>query len=203
MKKPNFLFFLILCAGLAALFMYKQHKESQGITQPMIGIYWGAFDPPTDAHLAIMRTSLETLPLTKLVIVVNNHSYKNYTYPLEARTQIIQHHIPAEYLDRIEILWQDDTKKLDYSALRAKFPKVAFCAIAGYDAYQKWIEYSPAHERAAYDAIAIIPRGDKDAVLHDDNAFLMPIDEIYRHVSSTQIREYQNLMEEIQTQHTP
>jgi len=154
----------------------------------MTGVYWGAFDPPTGAHAAIIVAAVNDIPLKKLIVVVNNHQYKNYTYPLAIRMQLIGEIIQSNGLENVEILWQDDTHKIDFWALR-KMTLDPLCAVAGYDSYKKWVDYSSPQERSAYDAIAVVPRGDDQPLLYDENAFILPINEIYKHVSSTQIRE--------------
>jgi nicotinic acid mononucleotide adenylyltransferase len=160
----------------------KQKNESR-----MIGIYWGAFDPPTEAHRAIILASLKTIPLKKIFVIVNNHPYKVYDYSLEVRLHMIKQIMPMNR-ENIEILWQDDINKLNYPALRKRI-EGPLCAIAGYDAYKAWLDFSKPEERALYDAIAVIPRGDEPPILFDDNAFLLPIDAAYKNVSSTKVRE--------------
>jgi cytidyltransferase-like protein len=188
-KIYKLLLILGVISGLSGYFIYQHKKASKNSIQPVVGIYWGAFDPPTDAHIAIISTALKALPVTKLVVVVNNHAYKKYDYPLESRLQMIRQKLSPEDLNKLEILWQNDSYKLDYPALKQKYPETSFYAIAGYDAYKKWLEYSKSHDRSMYEAIIVVPRGEETPELCDDNALLMPIDDIYRHVSSTQIKK--------------
>jgi cytidyltransferase-like protein len=156
-------------------------------TRPKNGAYWGAFDPPTEAHVAIIQAAIEEIPLDRLYVVINNHPYKNYAFSMEERKQMLLELIPREELHHVEILWQNGTHDLDYSTLRKRIG-APLCVIAGYDSYKKWVEHSTPEERAAYDAIAVVPRGDDLPILYDQNAFLLPIDPIYRDVSSTKAR---------------
>jgi nicotinic acid mononucleotide adenylyltransferase len=167
------------------LFLLTSFSVNRAISSEMTGVYWGAFDPPTEAHAAIIMDTLENLSLKKLIIVVNNHAYKNYTYPLGMRLEMVGEIVCLR--DNVEVLWQDETHTLNFAALK-NIIKGPICGIAGYDAYKKWIRYSNSHERACYDAIAVVPRGDDPPILFDKNAFLMPIDPKYKDVSSTRVK---------------
>lgn len=156
-----------------------------------VGIYWGAFDPPTVAHYAIMESAMQNLKLKKLIVVINNNSYKNYMYSLDERRKIIQYKIQEMGLKNVEILDQDDSKKVNYSYLR-QLTKDPLYAIAGYDAYIRWQKYSSDDERNGYSSIIVVPRGDEEPILYDQNAVLMRIDSIYKHVSSSALK-YQNV----------
>jgi nicotinic acid mononucleotide adenylyltransferase len=153
----------------------------------MIGVYWGAFDPPTKAHQAIICTSLTNIPLKKLMVIVNNNIYKKYSYPLDVRIKWLEQLIHSNGLKNVAVIWQDENHKMDYAALKELFEE-PLCAIAGYDAYQTWLNFSTLEERSAYQAIAVIPRGDAQPTLYDKNAFLLPIDPIYKYVSSSQAK---------------
>ena len=150
----------------------------------MIGVFWGAFDPPTKAHAAIINAALATPEIDHILIVINNHSYKNYFIPLEKRRellfQMIGHYIP----EKITLLYQDDEHPINFTELE-KITSQPLCAIAGYDAYLKWTECSSSKERANYQAIAVVPRGDAHPNLFDESAFLLPIDSSLKHVSSS------------------
>jgi cytidyltransferase-like protein len=150
----------------------------------LTGVYWGAFDPPTAAHAAIISASIQDIPLKKLIVVVNNHPYKNYTYPLKTRLQMLQNLIKSHQNADIELLTQDENNKIDFPALKT-MTKGPLCAISGYDAYKRWMNFSDTAARLLYDRIAVVPRGDDLPVLIDENAFVLPIDSKYRHVSST------------------
>src|ERR1700722_11170238 len=100
---------------------------------------------------------------------------------------MIREIIRSNNLENVELRWQDETHKLNFLALK-EITQKSLCAIAGYDAYKKWVEYSTPHERSLYDAIAVIPRGDDSPILFDEIAFILPINSVYKHVSSTKIR---------------
>lgn len=154
----------------------------------LIGIYWGAFDPPTQAHIAIIKTALQKIDLQKLFIVVNNHSYKNYNLTLEKRFELLSKALKAIPSEKILLLWQDDEHPINYSFLR-KFSTQPLCAISGYDSYKKWVACSNKQGRYLYQKIAVVPRGDEEPLLFDAHAFLLEIDPTYRHVSSSKERE--------------
>lgn len=158
------------------------------LPKEMLGVYWGAFDPLTPAHQAIIEVSLKKLPLKKLYVVINNHSYKNYLNPLEDRIGKIKTFIERSKLENVELLFQSDNHPIDYAFFRERSSD-PICVIAGYDSYQKWVNYSQEHERSQYDAIAVIPRGDDDPLLYDHQAFLLFIGPEYKYVSSTKMRE--------------
>lgn len=153
----------------------------------MAGVYWGAFNPPTEAHAAVMEAALNKIPLKKLIVIVNNHPYKNYAYPLQIRLQMIQEMIDAHGFKNVEVLWQDETHPLSYQILKERVG-APLCAIGGYDSYKKWVEHTSPEERTLYDAIAVVPRGDDPLLLFDQNSFILSIPDNYRHVSSSKVR---------------
>jgi len=161
----------------------------------MIGVYWGAFDPPTVAHIAIINEALKQIPLKKLIVVVNNHQYKKYVYPLQDRIKLVEQMLGLHDRERIEIMWQDETTKLDYDSIKKKV-NGPLCAIAGYDAYQAWVAHSTHEERLKYDSIAVVPRGDELPKLFDHNAFLLPIAAEYKYVSSSKKRRFSTASKE-------
>lgn len=188
-RNPMFKNQLKLIFSLMAIFCWIIYVNNKNETNgDMIGIFWGAFDPPTEAHQEIIRVSLQKIPLKKLFVVVNNNQYKKYTYSLSDRLKLMKQIIAANNLKNVELLWQDDTHKLNYVAFK-QFTHDPICAIAGYDSYRTWVKYSNPQERVLYDAIAVIPRGDEPPLLFDQNAFLLPIDSTYRYISSTKVRE--------------
>ncbi|MCX6990311.1 MAG: hypothetical protein NTX49_04525 [Chlamydiae bacterium] len=150
----------------------------------MIGVFWGAFDPPTKAHGAIIDAALKLPSIHHLLVVINNHSYKNYFLGIEERKelllQMIGHYIP----EKITLLYQDDEHPMNFADLE-KITSKPLCAIAGYDSYVKWAERCSEKERANYKAIAVVPRGDAHPDLLDETAFLLPIDSSLKHVSSS------------------
>lgn len=152
-----------------------------------VGVYWGAFDPPTSAHYAIMESALQNLKLKKLIVVINNNSYKKYAYPLIERRRVIEFKVQESGLKDIEIFDQDDSKLINYSYLRQRTNDLLY-AIAGYDAYIRWQKYSSERQRNEYDAIIVVPRGDQEPILYDQNAVLMRIDSMYKYVSSSEIK---------------
>ncbi len=100
------------------------------------GIYWGAFDPPTKAHRAIIEIVLAEKWLRDLIVVINNHNYKSYTYSLEERKLMMEDIILSLDAKNVTLLAQDDNHPLDYQVLTCMTP-YPLCAIAGYDAYKK------------------------------------------------------------------
>lgn len=160
---------------------------TQEAPRKLVGVYWGAFDPPTEAHAAIVLNSMNNIPLKKLMIIVNNHPYKNYTYPLEMRLQMMKAIIQQKRLENVELRWQDETHPINFLVLK-EISQDPLCAIAGYDAYKKWVANSTPQDRSCYDAIAVIPRGEDVPILFDEIAFLLPIDTKYKDVSSTKVR---------------
>ena len=154
----------------------------------MIGVFWGAFDPPTVAHKAIINEALKQIPLKKLIVVVNNHQYKKYVYSLAERIKLIEQMLGLYKQNTIEILGQDETAMLDYACLKKRVGE-SLCAIAGYDAYRAWVDHTTSEERLGYDSIAVVPRGDDPPKLFDQNAFLLPIASEYKYVSSSKERK--------------
>lgn len=178
--KTKIVFFLFLFTLCYYSFFPSQKQE-------MTGVYWGAFDPPTTAHKAIIEAAIAELPLKNFVIVVNNHSYKNYTFSLEKRLSLIEEIILPYRNENILVVYQDDTHKMDWKALKELFPGPLY-AIAGYDSYKKWTPNSTKEERALYDVIAVIPRSGTPPLLEDQNAVILSIPEEFAHVSSTAVK---------------
>lgn len=188
----NFIVLIMLLFSFQACLASEPINSEKPKMKKMVGVYWGAFDPPTVAHQAIIIEALNKIPLEKIIIVVNDHGYKNYTYSLETRLELMRDILRKNRLTNVELLWQDEKQKIDYPALR-RMTKMPICAIAGYDAYRSWIKHAAISERNRFDAIAVIPRGDETPLLSDSNAFLMPIGEIYKHVSSSKVKQEASL----------
>jgi cytidyltransferase-like protein len=150
----------------------------------MTGVFWGAFDPVTKAHLRIITVCLEQLTLNQLIIVINNHSYKKYKFSLEDRMEKMRQGLSLKEQRKILLRFQDDSQKMDYKAL-VKITKKPICAIAGYDAYRSWKALSNPEDRALYQKIIVIPRGDENPILFDQNAEILSIEDCYKYVSST------------------
>jgi nicotinic acid mononucleotide adenylyltransferase len=153
-------------------------------SEQFTGIFWGAFDLPTEAHIAIIKNSILNLPLKKLIIVVNNSPYKKYKNPLNTRLQMMEGIIRQCDRKNVELLSQDESHPVDFKVLK-EITEGPLCAIAGYDSYKRWVLHSKPHDRSCYEAIAVVPRGDEEPILYDKMAFLLPIDVKYKHISSS------------------
>lgn len=173
----------LFCLISLIFLFYRQSDNSHAV-----GVYWGAFDPPTVAHQAIITQTLREIPLKKIYVVVNNHNYKNYTFSLEDRVRLIREMVKSEDLHKVEVMWKDEPHKLDYAEMKTLVEEPLY-VIAGYDSYQKWVNHTTRGDRAACDKIVVIPRGDDEPLLFDDNAFLLTIDACFKYVSSTKVRE--------------
>lgn len=149
-------------------------------------VFWGAFDLATSAHFRIITVCLEKFPIDPLIIVVNNHSYKQYKFSLEVRMQRIWGNVSTTEQKRILLTSQDDCKKMGYEAL-VQITQKPLYAIAGYDAYRSWNAMSLAKDRALYHKILVIPRGNAKPHLFDAHAELLPIESCYRYVSSSSL----------------
>ena len=181
-------FLFLISIGVSLLTLCFSKKTSFLDKDKFTAIYWGAFDPPTNAHKAIIDAVLAHKSMSDLIIVINNQNYKKYTFSLENRKKFIEATISSiSTKKQIKVLSQDDDHPLDYEALEKTTPH-PLCAIAGYDAYSHWMAYSSPHARAQYKAIAVIPRGRLSPDLFDSHAFLLNIDSIYKNVSSTQLK---------------
>ena len=148
-------------------------------------IYWGAFDPLTSAHQAIIHAALELSLIRNLIIVINNHDYKKYTTSLETRKASIQFFVSSITTPKtIQILSQDNQNPLNHQTLK-QMTSHPLCAVAGYDAYHRWMTLSSTEDRAQYGAIAVIPRREQIPTLFDPHAFVLHIDPIYKNVASS------------------
>lgn len=59
--------------------------------KPPVAFYGGSFDPPTKAHIAIMRAAMEKAPENKLVVFVNaKYGTKDYFTSFEQRVEMIR-----------------------------------------------------------------------------------------------------------------
>ncbi|MCB1114200.1 MAG: adenylyltransferase/cytidyltransferase family protein [Chlamydiia bacterium] len=152
------------------------------------GAFWGAFDPLTSAHKAIVDTAIKEIELDRLYIVVNNHPYKNYTYPLEERIKAWRSWLDLKGFKQVELLSQDEAHLWDREALEAKSGQ-KIIAIAGYDAYQRWRAGAKKEALQNFDKIAVVPRGNEPPDLFDENALLLKIPEAYRYVSSAKVKK--------------
>lgn len=153
-----------------------------------VGIYWGAFDPMTEAHAAIIKAALKQEQLDEILVVVNDHGYKKYLCSLEQRVGFIRNILGKVGIKSVRVLTQDDTCKLNFDALKQTIAGDLY-AISGYDSYSQWREHDKNHERANYTKILVAPRGDAAPDFFDVNAKILLIDERYKHISSTEIRK--------------
>ena len=153
-----------------------------------IGIFWGAFDPLTKAHIAIIEKAFCELFLDSLVIVVNNHSYKHYHLPLEKRIDDIQATLSQEIKKHIQITYQDDKRQADFAFLEKTY-KGSLCAIAGSDAYLRWSKMTPQKDMALYETIAIVPRADDVLISLEPNSQILSIDPCYKYISSSHLKK--------------
>ena len=163
---------------------------STSLTSHSIGVFWGAFDPPTKAHIKIIEVALTTLKIEKLVIVVNNHNYKKYSNTLAERIDLLKLKINKDHLSKIIFLTQDDQNFIDYNKL-----KVDFCSkitvIAGADSFRK----IPENKIPIYDAIAVVPRASApDPINCLKNVTLLPIGDEFKYVSSSNLKLLQEII---------
>lgn len=82
----------------------------------LIGVFWGAFDPPTKAHVAIIEKALVLPFIHHLIVVLNNNSYKEYAIPFETRKEELQAALAPLHLEKITLLEQDDAHPLNFAA---------------------------------------------------------------------------------------
>jgi cytidyltransferase-like protein len=167
-------------------------------SEPVVGVYWGTFDPPTLAHGNIVKTAFKQLKLTKLIIVINNNSKtgKTYTIPIDERKKMFREMLCAEYkneecIKHFAVFSQTDNFDFSYSKIKELSIYQKIIAIVGqdsFDAYKKYI--------SAYDMVAIMPRGNQHDLLDAEiqklgltNIVILKTDKSFLGVSSTKVRE--------------
>jgi cytidyltransferase-like protein len=177
-RRLGVLIILIMCSQCSS-----EKKIKDEAMNEYFGVYWGAFDPPTPAHLAIIEKSLKIFE--GLIIVVNNGSYKNYSLLPHKRIEIIKSKLNQMKKNKILFIIQDDENPVTYSTIKKRMKK-KICVIAGYDSYSNWSKKKDSPIK--YDSIAVVPRGKEKPILFHENAFLMEISSKYRNISSTKLR---------------
>jgi nicotinic acid mononucleotide adenylyltransferase len=89
--------------------------------------------------------------------------------------------------DAVKIASQSEVDPLDYFKIKT-MGYTPLCAIAGYDSYKKWLEYSKQEDRSLYDKIVIVPPGGEVPVLQEENASLLAIERDCQGISSRLVK---------------
>jgi nicotinic acid mononucleotide adenylyltransferase len=133
-----------------------------GCADGAIGIFWGHFDPPNETHLDIIKKSLYSYEIKKIVIVINDFKGKTdkiaNTSALD-REKIFKQTIPADLLQNIVIFTQNENNIWDYRSIKQRFSNYRrHYVIVGADSYTKFLQNSSKKSvEKNYDVILLFP----------------------------------------------
>jgi nicotinic acid mononucleotide adenylyltransferase len=164
----------------------KQDRES-------VGVYWGTFDPPTKAHLHIIKSAIDTHQLTKLIVVINDDSKTKKEYKTSGveRKKMMSLVLPGDIRDKIDVRVQTDEKQISYSDLKSEFSKQRVIAVVGEDSFLKF------GKGCAYcHHVSVMPRGEASEAINTvlkeynlTNVTILPTQHELVNCSSTEVRE--------------
>lgn len=70
-------FYSLFTCFFFSLSLYGDNSKKETLMQNItVGIYSGTFDPPTNAHNHIIRSSLKNLNLKRIYVIVNKNGKK-------------------------------------------------------------------------------------------------------------------------------
>eukprot|EP00924_Labyrinthula_sp_SR-Ha-C_P015303 snap_masked-scaffold_9-processed-gene-13.70-mRNA-1 protein AED:0.97 eAED:1.00 QI:0/-1/0/1/-1/1/1/0/179 len=103
----------------------------------MYFVYWGVFNPVTNAHLKIIQTIFSQYNPTKIFIVIN--TYKS-NQPVEAspelRREMLLSTLSTSQVQKVEILIQN-SYEYSYDQLKSEIDGQPLTAIVGADSFVK------------------------------------------------------------------
>ena len=179
----KFLLIVLFCVASAAW----------AVVTPKYAVYSGSFDPPTIAHKAVMEAILKDPSIERLYVVVNRYTSKTFKASLEQRVQMVEMMFKDDPVksERLIVIVQDSPNKMtDYLVIK-KILKSPLMLVTGEDSYVKSLNI-PEESRVKFDAIAVIPRGEKsnlDINKLEGNVKILKIDKKYLNVSSSLVRK--------------
>lgn len=180
------------------------HKRGYVMARSKIGVYWGTFDPPTQAHFNIMQNAIIQGKLDKLIVVINdNTGPKHYYTPGYDRATMIRKMLwnsdtksPIELMKKnhIEIIVQTDDYKVDTKLIEKMNKDAWVVPVVGQDSFVSSAKYCK-----AYEEVIVAPRGeDKEELVrtmkeHDlHNIRVLELGSTFLTVSSTEVRSIVN-----------
>ncbi|MBY0414838.1 MAG: hypothetical protein K2Q18_11760 [Bdellovibrionales bacterium] len=150
------------------------------VDRPLVGIYTGSFDPPTNAHKNIMLMASEKYPLDELYIFVNVSGSKDFKTSFNERKEMIEGMFAGsgKKIRVVAILQENKNEVIEN--ISSRFNTVQFI---GQDSFEGLPEESMKDPNRKW---VVFPRGDKELVIPKDvNAETM---EVGVETSSSEVR---------------
>lgn len=179
------------------MFTTKITPEYSGIEekQKAIAVYWGTFDPVTEAHFDIIKEALK-LNFKKVIVAINDNKATGKTYKSSGESrlemlEIMRADLSPEDQERLEIVIQKD-KEFEYTNIKKIYPGAKVTAVVGQDSFEKfgagckWC-----------DQVLVAPRGEKSDQLKKqikdlgltNNTHVLSTKKQFLATSSTEVRQ--------------
>lgn len=189
MKISAFLFLIVLTVTSCSQFDIRRipsdesSATTQTISQELIGIYTGTFDPPTNSHKAIMMLAIEKYHVNQLYIYVNVSGTKDFKTSYLEREAMISGMLGKNF-SKVKIMPILQENKEDVISAVDESPGIQTIQFSGQDSFDT---LPPDLVRARNRRWVIIPRGDTPVNIPENSNVdvLAPIDD----TSSSQIRK--------------
>jgi nicotinate-nucleotide adenylyltransferase len=149
----------------------------------VIGLFGGAFDPPHDGHVALLRGAREKLGIDQVIVVVAAYpGHKEVETPAAIRLELARAAFPGE-----ELVLDDHARTVDMLRDHPEWRGATF--LLGADEYEAFSEWKEPEEvlRLVRVAVGTRPGFQLPAPSEDGSVTFYEIDPVP--VSSTDLRE--------------
>lgn len=140
-----------------------------------IGLFGGAFDPPHDAHLALVRAALDALSLGRLHVVPTGDAWHKSRVLSPANDRLAMCRLafagcPQVFVDDRELQRTGPTYTIDtLTELRAEYPVASLFLLIGADQAQAFSTWRRAQDIVALASVVIAERASVAAPLDAGN----------------------------------
>ena len=129
----------------------------------MIGLFGGAFDPPHNGHVALVRTAKDALGLERvIVIVVADPGHKEVQTPADVRLELARAAFPDD-----EVMLDEHTRTIDMLRAHPEWHGAVF--LLGADEYADFRDWKEPQEILRLVRLAVAARPGHPVELDDSD----------------------------------